>query len=606
MKEKRKNENAALIYAIVGVTVLIVAIVGSTFAFFSASETAANKIVGTAASVGLELTLSDETTNATGNLIPIDETDLSKGAVGYESNGKCIDKNGNTVCKIYKVTVKNTSTATALLSGSVNITPDSGSTFKNLKWNKMTNITTPGTGYPITTTALTTKESFTAGQTKDYYIMVYINNIDSNQSSEDTGSFTGTVTFNSASGSEVKANFGDDSQPLIQYISNLYTNANKTEVTNNGITYNYATSVSLMNDRLGNSNVPADNGNIRYYGANPNNYIDIGDVYTEDTVIDNFEKNRIYFFTNFDLSDSKSCYAYFDCSVNYSNLGFGDVTTCKTGLENQFGITDIDDVCGTTTKKAGDPKLYRVIGMFKDIEKTDGTTQDLIKVIREDSIGNLAWDLKGTNDSDMTSSNNWHNATLQTILNGAYYNGGTTAHSYYDVITQSYVFGNTIDFKKSGLNSAVHDKIETVVWNLGGWNNSEIYSNQVYEYERGNSKCTDCTYDTTWPGKIALAYPSDVGYAADFTDCDETLYKYRNCSASDWMTPFFIIGNQLEWLLTPYSGNSDFAWILFNGNLDNDYGFVLGGLGARPVFYLDSELNIESGDGSKSTPLVVR
>ena len=368
MKEKRKNENAALIYAIVGVTVLIVAIVGSTFAFFSASETAANKIVGTAASVGLELTLSDETTNATGNLIPIDETDLSKGAVGYESNGKCIDKNGNTVCKIYKVTVKNTSTATALLSGSVNITPDSGSTFKNLKWNKMTNITTPGTGYPITTTALTTKESFTAGQTKDYYIMVYINNIDSNQSSEDKGSFTGTVTFNSASGSEVKANFGDDSQqndsqPLIQYISNLYTNANKTTVTNNGITYNYATSVSLMNDRLGGTTTSLDGGNIRYYGANPNNYIDIGDVYTEDTVIDNFEKNSMVLM-DLDILDSNSCYTYFDCSTNYEAIGeimwltFTDEASCTSGLQNYLNITSVDELCGTTTKKAGDPKLY--------------------------------------------------------------------------------------------------------------------------------------------------------------------------------------------------------------------------------------------------------
>ena len=207
MGEKRKSGNAPLIYAIVGVAVLIVAVAGSTFAFFSASQTAEDKIVGTAASVGLNLTLTDVTTNATGNLIPIDESNLSKGAVGYESNGKCIDKNNNTVCKIYKVTVQNTSTAVAILSGSVNITADTGSTFTNLKWNKMTDVSTPGSSFPITTTALTTNESFTADQTKEYYIMVYINNVNSNQSPDDTGSFTGTVSFNSASGSEVKAAF---------------------------------------------------------------------------------------------------------------------------------------------------------------------------------------------------------------------------------------------------------------------------------------------------------------------------------------------------------------------------------------------------------------
>ena len=40
------------------------------------------------------------------------------------------------------------------------------------------------------------------------------------------------------------------------------------------IEYNYATSVGLMKDRLGGIK-PLDEGNIRYYGANPDNYIDI-------------------------------------------------------------------------------------------------------------------------------------------------------------------------------------------------------------------------------------------------------------------------------------------------------------------------------------------
>ena len=59
---------------------------------------------------------------------------------------------------------------------------------------------------------------------------------------------------------------------LVDYITNLYTNADKSTVTNNSITYNYASSVSLMNDRLGGKS-SLDGGNIRYYGASPNNYI---------------------------------------------------------------------------------------------------------------------------------------------------------------------------------------------------------------------------------------------------------------------------------------------------------------------------------------------
>ena len=60
---------------------------------------------------------------------------------------------------------------------------------------------------------------------------------------------------------------------LSEYITNLYTSATKTEVTSNSINYNYATSVGLMNDRLGGTTTSLDGGNIRYYGASPNNYI---------------------------------------------------------------------------------------------------------------------------------------------------------------------------------------------------------------------------------------------------------------------------------------------------------------------------------------------
>lgn len=60
---------------------------------------------------------------------------------------------------------------------------------------------------------------------------------------------------------------------LAKYITNLYANASKSTVTNNSITYNYATSESLMNDRLGGTTSSLDGGNIRYYGASPKNYV---------------------------------------------------------------------------------------------------------------------------------------------------------------------------------------------------------------------------------------------------------------------------------------------------------------------------------------------
>ena len=72
---------------------------------------------------------------------------------------------------------------------------------------------------------------------------------------------------------------------LNDYITSLYTGATKSNVTNNSITYHYATSVNLMNDRLGSADTGIDEGNIRYHGASPNNYIDIGDRTSNDEVI---------------------------------------------------------------------------------------------------------------------------------------------------------------------------------------------------------------------------------------------------------------------------------------------------------------------------------
>ena len=62
-------------------------------------------------------------------------------------------------------------------------------------------------------------------------------------------------------------------QQAAKYITNLYETSAKTTVTNNSINYNYAISKSLMNDRKGSSSIGIDSGNIRYYGADPNNYV---------------------------------------------------------------------------------------------------------------------------------------------------------------------------------------------------------------------------------------------------------------------------------------------------------------------------------------------
>ncbi|MDY2803947.1 MAG: hypothetical protein SOT91_01100, partial [Bacilli bacterium] len=147
--------------------------------------------------------------------------------------------------------------------------------------------------------------------------------------------------------------------------------------------------------------------------------------------------------------------------------------------------------------------------------------------------------------------------------------------------------------------------IAETTWNIGGWNSSSVYPNQIYEYERGTTVYTGRP-KTPWTGKIALAYPSDYGYAADFNQCVNTRlssYNDTTCTSNNWMKSIITNNGSIDgWLLTPESGNSYAAWGVYSpGNVFSGnrayYAF-----GVAPVLSLSSELGIESGDGSSSNP----
>ena len=325
-------------------------------------------------------------------------------------------------------------------------------------------------------------------------------------------------------------------------IISLYTSAAKVTATNNSITYNTAPSVSLMNDRLGGTTTDLDGGNIRYYGANPNNYI------------------------------------YFNCS-DYSNQ---TSSTCET---------------------------WRIIGVF------DGK----LKLIKGSQIGTYSWNNKNisTGAEDDRGKNDWTTARLMKLLNpDDYYindnndkdsEGNYLGYSlYYNsasgmCFTDEGVNYSACDFTSTGIkNDETRNMIAETTYNLGGWNDTGVYPNEIYEYERGTTVYTG--RPTTWTGKIALAYPSDYGYAADLNQCKQTLANYDNstCTSNNWMKAIITDnGSNHGWLLTPDSSYSYVAWYS-HGNVD-EY-FTGAARGAVPVLSLSSKLGIESGDGSSSNP----
>ena len=245
-------------------------------------------------------------------------------------------------------------------------------------------------------------------------------------------------------------------------------------------------------------------------------------------------------------------------------------------------------------------ELWRIIGVF------DGK----VKLIRNESIGKYSWDNKNTTTGAETAygKNDWTTARLMKLLNpSTYYTTDTNDNGkgqslYWNATSGTCYSGQnnatiSCNFTSTGIKDTTRNMVAETTWNLGGMNTSDIYSNVMYEKERG----------TTWTGKIALPYPSDYGYATDLSKCSQTLYNYDSstdsyaCRSNDWMYP--ILGTSSNsWLLTPNSGNANYAFNVTSAGYVNFNRSVCYANGVAPVLYLGSNQDIVSGDGSQSKP----
>ena len=254
-------------------------------------------------------------------------------------------------------------------------------------------------------------------------------------------------------------------------------------------------------------------------------------------------------------------------------------------------------------------ELWRIIGVF------DGK----IKLMRNETIGKYSWDNKNasTGAENAYGKNDWTTARLMKLLNpSTYYTTDTNDNGkgqslYWNATSGTCYSGQnnatkSCNFTSTGIkNDVTRNMIAETTWNLGGWNSSKIFSNEMYEKERGTTVYSGRS--TTWTGKIALAYPSDYGYATDLSKCSQTLFNYSSgtdsyaCRSNDWMYPILDTINY-GWLLTPNSGYANNAFIAGSTGCVDGSNSVYFALGVIPVLYLGSNQDIVSGDGSQSKP----
>ena len=221
-------------------------------------------------------------------------------------------------------------------------------------------------------------------------------------------------------------------------------------------------------------------------------------------------------------------------------------------------------------------ETWRIIGVIPT-EDTNGNVENRIKIIKDTSIGNMRWNI--TQDTSTSSYNNWVTGTLNTYLNNDYYNTLTTD---------------------------AQSMIGTTKYYLGGYKDSKMTSDVMWQYERKNEANRTGYYYGTNPimqndanKKIAIMYASDYGYAAS-KECTSNLFGYDG-SASCKTTNNWLDKSVNTWLLPQISDDSYSAFnvalagfVNFNSSV---YEFA-----ARPILYLSSNIKISGGKGTSEQP----
>lgn len=138
MENNNNNNGRGIFYGVIGVATLVVAIIGATFAYFTASVTRNNAITNVGATT-LSLNIINEDSNFRTDMIPVDADgngtlfSTFPGIVTTGANGTgCRDLQGNSICSVYQFTIENPNTTTAQkVVGSLKVVTNG---FTNLKY----------------------------------------------------------------------------------------------------------------------------------------------------------------------------------------------------------------------------------------------------------------------------------------------------------------------------------------------------------------------------------------------------------------------------------------------------------------------------------------
>lgn len=228
------SKGRGIFLGVVSVATLIVAIIGATFAWFSASVgSGENDVNLTAYQFDAKLTVErvfPTAENASKKIIPFVPNEVLRAGDANETNNmnyalneatdKCVDSSGYLVCSLYKITVTNNGSDAIELDGSVTTmetTPTETGTTMTANGNLKAQIisyadgkytythdlskalalpnTVSGSEKLIMNPATLTVGATTGANTAELYVLVWLNDTTENQSSMMGASYKGQFIF---------------------------------------------------------------------------------------------------------------------------------------------------------------------------------------------------------------------------------------------------------------------------------------------------------------------------------------------------------------------------------------------------------------------------
>lgn len=258
---------------------------------------------------------------------------------------------------------------------------------------------------------------------------------------------------------------------------------------------------------------------------------------------DNYGNIRYY-------GSSPSNYVYFNCD-DYSNQSS---STCE---------------------------VWRIIGLFNDQNEPS-----LIKIVRNDSIGNFPWD-------PYNNFNGWNDAGMRFILNNYSMEGVQGGGLYWNRRSGTCLNGDsgTCDFTTTGLkNDATRNAIYNAKWQVSAFSETLFYSNEAYENEMG--------LGTEVEDYIGLISTSDYGFAADFRTCSIQIFDYDSCSEVNWL-----LNGEDQWTIIPMDNETTYS--VYNSGMLSTLN-VSNVAAIRPTLYLNFNVIKKDGTGTSSDPYQLR